>query len=526
MRKCGLWLWLLSVFLFSNSIYANVLEGEMEPGYDVPYLHDSHAGYTNASWMKHIENHTFISEISIPGTHNSLSLYGGDIPQTQTLSVPSQLEMGIRFFDVRFKYSDGLLKAYHGPIFQHQSFADFLSAVSVFLSDNNSEVVLIRIQNEAGASSDEVQFEERFKTVVAQYNYNYHIPHTNNFKLADARGKFVFIRDFNVSSRIGIERASLFIQDSFKLSSNWDLYPKWQKVLNHFSQLQNRSTISLNYLSGSVGSFPYFVVSGKSSNSTHAPLLLTGVVTTNSNKWPDFPRTSCLGTLCSVQFLGTNPLTSNWIEHQPSNTKLGIIVTDFPGGQLVNNIIQSNERLTLTSSASISTEKQRIFDTWNGNKQGNIGNNYIYYNPHSNNTDFFKLKTKSYRYFPTNKNSNGSWEYIGPKSWAEKEHGRKGDIYEYKNTYTNELEYFQLKNDGHYGYFPTDKSDDDDWLYMEIPRQWLDNDDGAKAGRLYIYDNPYNQDSEIFKLKKNGSYGFFPINKTSNGDWIYVSTIQ
>lgn len=523
MKVCRFWLLLL--FFFINSAFGNVLEGEMEPGYDVSYLHDSHAGYTNARWMKHIPNQTSISELSIPGTHNSLSLYGGNIPQTQTLSISSQLEMGIRFLDVRFKYSNGLLRAYHGPILQHQTFDELLSTVSVFLSDNNTEVILIRMQNEAGAENHQVAFEERFRTVLEQYIHNNYIPQSNNFKIGDARGKFVFIRDFNVTSRIGIERGSLFIQDSFRLSDNWALYSKWEKVLNHFNQLQHNASISLNYLSGSVGSFPYFVVSGKSSYGTHAPLLLTGVVTTNRNKWPDFPRTACLGTLCSIQFLGTNPLTSNWISRQAEGTKLGIVVTDFPGGLLVNNIIQNNKHFLVLSGSRFS-RNQRVFDTWKGHKKGNVGVEYVYYNPETNNTDFFKLKKDNYGYFPMNAVSNSDWEYIGPKAWSDGDHGKKGSIYEYKNTYNNELEYFKLKKDGRYGYFPTDKSDNDNWTYMEVPRAWQEYEPDAKAGRLYIYDNPFNHDREVFKLKHNGEYGFFPTNKTSNQHWLYIDTVN
>jgi len=84
-------------------------------------------------------------------------------------------------------------------------------------------------------------------------------------------------------------------------------------------------------------------VSGKSSPGSHDPQLWTGISTTDRNKYPDFTRASCLGTLCSILFTGTNYLTSKWIAEQDSRPRLGITVTDFPGGRLVDRIIRNND---------------------------------------------------------------------------------------------------------------------------------------------------------------------------------------
>ena len=94
----------------------SLLNGHMTPGYDVPYLHSSVAGYENADWMGALDDSTPIGDIAIPGTHNSMSRHGGDIPATQSLTIQSQLYMGIRYLDARFKYVNGELYAYHGPI--------------------------------------------------------------------------------------------------------------------------------------------------------------------------------------------------------------------------------------------------------------------------------------------------------------------------------------------------------------------------------------------------------------------------
>jgi len=83
-------------------------------------------------------------------------------------------------------------------------------------------------------------------------------------------------------------------------------------------------------------------VSGKSSPGSHDPQLWTGISTTDRNKYHDFSRASCLGSLCSINFTGTNYLASKWIAEQNRRSHFGIIVTDFPGGRLVDRIIRNN----------------------------------------------------------------------------------------------------------------------------------------------------------------------------------------
>ncbi|SGY81372.1 1-phosphatidylinositol phosphodiesterase [Moritella viscosa] len=335
----------LSVFVTSfiaTPSLSSVLQGEMDGGYDLPYLWDSYAGYSNTDWMAAIGNEKRLSEISMPGTHNSLSLYGGDVPATQTLSIAEQLDMGIRYIDARFKYRDSDLIAYHGIISQYQTFDDFISIVSQFLNANPTETIIIRVQNEGGAKEYQHDFYQKFKEILAKYKQNNAIPYSNNPTLGDIRGKFVFIRDFNIfGGRIGIERASLHIQDNYKLVTNWDLYSKWERVKSHFYSI-NSKQVSLNYLSGSVGSFPYFVASGKSSPSSHAPQLWTGVSTVDANQYRDFPRTACIEQLCSVNFAGINQLTEKWIKENKFLSNLGIVAMDFPGGGIVDTIIQYN----------------------------------------------------------------------------------------------------------------------------------------------------------------------------------------
>ncbi|MGL5266771.1 MAG: beta/gamma crystallin-related protein, partial [Plesiomonas shigelloides] len=103
------------------------------------------------------------------------------------------------------------------------------------------------------------------------------------------------------------------------------------------------------------------------------------------------------------------------------------------------------------------------FKKWQTPGKGKVGDIYVYDNPHTKKTDIFRLKTANYGYFPTNSTSNNEWEFIGPKKWGEA--GEKGDIYIYENPYNNAIDFFRLKgNSG--AYYPIDQTSNNDWAYI------------------------------------------------------------
>ncbi|MGR6831016.1 anthrax toxin-like adenylyl cyclase domain-containing protein [Aliivibrio wodanis] len=103
------------------------------------------------------------------------------------------------------------------------------------------------------------------------------------------------------------------------------------------------------------------------------------------------------------------------------------------------------------------------FKQWSDSGKGIIGDIYIYDNPYTKKTEVFRLKTSNYGFLPTNRSSNDNWDFIGPKNWAEI--GNKDDIYIYENPYNNSIDFFKLKNDPSQ-YFPTDRTSDSNWDYL------------------------------------------------------------
>jgi 1-phosphatidylinositol phosphodiesterase len=326
-----------------------------------------------------------LSQLSIPGTHDSIAYHpagGGNIVWTQWMPLKIQLDAGIRFLDIRLKCGGDKLVGYHGIAPQFIKFDEILETIRMFLAVNPRETIYARIKNEEGAFAKDqrcTNYSEKYETFydafTAYFNGTYApvfwkpTTETLDPTLAETRGKLVVLRDFPCPDgkfcMFGLEwnkYESQDIQDEYHLRTNWDLHDrKWGAVKRQLIRArdvagQASHPIFINFLSGSGGSFPYFVASGKSSSGNNAPRLSTGKVEciTTNRLFPDFPRLSCAWAPwcgkssstkkhCSVYFEGVNMLTWQWLSN--NNTRYtGIVPMDFPGGDLIRAIITVNDR--------------------------------------------------------------------------------------------------------------------------------------------------------------------------------------
>jgi len=324
------------------------------------YYHDGWELPHRADWMRQLADATRLSEMSIPGTHDSAAFKnGGDIALTQSLTIICQLNAGIRFLDLRARHINDVFTMHHGSVYQGATFGDVLGEMIDFLSRHPSETIIARLKEEHDLLGNTRSFEQTFKSYYDWKRHWFANPGEYNPTLGALRGKILILADFPRSDfRYGRSYDWLNIQDAYSISTNWDLYGKWEKVKSHLGKAakDRSSTIYVNYLSASGGSFPYFVASGKSSPGTHAPQLVTGRTTIGAwaDSWPDFPRTACLGSWCTIEFLGINGLTVNYLKGK-SSSGLGIVVADFPGPDLIGALVRANPHTRLNRIAQVST---------------------------------------------------------------------------------------------------------------------------------------------------------------------------
>ena len=67
-------------------------------------------GKDYSKWMKNINDDTLINEIVMPGSHDAGSYKMVWLGETQQFNIEQQLEMGVRYFDLRVNKKDDRIK--------------------------------------------------------------------------------------------------------------------------------------------------------------------------------------------------------------------------------------------------------------------------------------------------------------------------------------------------------------------------------------------------------------------------------
>lgn len=236
----------------------NCIFNSVEDGNDLRWYSRSLLDYSLSTWMANIPDDRLLSDITIPGTHDSCAESNIPFVRTQYLSITKQMEAGLRFLDLRCRFhDDGELYMYHGGIAidfpVYLTLKKVIGEVFDFLERNGTptETVLISINND-DTSNKEVP--AMFYRVVQA-----HIENTPKYEdgsakwitanttrtLGEARGKAVLLRRFQANplieskDRIGIDLSGWLNNNSDFTLNTPDgvvatLQDKWQYVCFSF----------------------------------------------------------------------------------------------------------------------------------------------------------------------------------------------------------------------------------------------------------------------------------------------------
>ncbi|PGH01755.1 1-phosphatidylinositol phosphodiesterase [Blastomyces parvus] len=177
---------------------------------------ESHlAVYSSANlnaWMRELNDGTYLSALSIPGTHNSPTCHlAPPSVRCQAVSPREQLENGVRFFDIRVlpQFPDDTSKdnlvLVHGafPIsFTGQKyFRELVNEVESFLEHNPSETLIMSVKREGPGNHTDAQLSRILRDHYARDGSRWYtepkIP-----TLGESRGKIVLIRRFGLEDRL------------------------------------------------------------------------------------------------------------------------------------------------------------------------------------------------------------------------------------------------------------------------------------------------------------------------------------
>ena len=286
--------------------------------------------------MRWVPDSRSLAGLSIPGTHDTLAVHGGDGVVTQEsfgdsgATLAGQLQSGMRAIDIRVHVIDGRFTVHHGAVYQEANFDDVLTVLKTFVTAHPAETVLMNLQGECsgallsctddpptttpadivrifGEYRDNPAYKDLFYTPSAKGDASAATP-----TMGEVRGKVVLFR-FAGSGKFGLTQlvdgaSGPYYQNDWTVSSLDDISNKWAKVRDHLVATNNgaQDKIYVNYLSGaSLLAYPYSVAGG------------------------------------SLGFRGVNEFALEYLFTQ-NVARTGVMMTDFAGPGLIGAVIARN----------------------------------------------------------------------------------------------------------------------------------------------------------------------------------------
>ena len=249
-------------------------------------------------WMKNIPDETKLSKMTIPGTHDSCSLFGICCARTQTWSLVEQMRAGLRYFDIRLRRINDTLRAYHGFVDQKETFDHILVYAFDFLEKNPSETIIMEIISEYDPENSKKSFKDLYEEYTQSYQDKIVSYQNKDITLGEIRGKLFVVKVFEGSTS---NIPNFLIQNSWSVNFRWYMNKKKRKIKENFHRAlsMNDNRIFLNYLSAS---------------SDYAMMT------------PYTAAKQC------------NEIAMRY------HGRLGVVLADYPGEDLINHLIQQNFR--------------------------------------------------------------------------------------------------------------------------------------------------------------------------------------
>ncbi|KAJ7693197.1 1-phosphatidylinositol phosphodiesterase [Mycena rosella] len=305
---------------------------------------------SNPDWMMKVPDSASLASISIPGTHESMSISGGDLTECQedfgasADSLTAQLNAGIRMFDIRLRVNDGnTFTVHHGAVYQNANFDDVLNKLDAFLGAHPAEAVVMRVKQECTGelgSCTDVSGQASFIDIFDMYRDNSPAAQRRLWAPSVQRGSAAgtpimgAIRSHIVlavingpqggrTEQYGLSQFSgwndgdsAWVQDNYNVPNTGAIATKRDQVRRFLDTTNagDQTAMYVNFCSGSsLFAEPYQVAGGGGGTQGVNPFLLI--------------------------YLGQGTDVHAEVH------RTGMMMMDFPGGDLINKIISFNALL-------------------------------------------------------------------------------------------------------------------------------------------------------------------------------------
>jgi hypothetical protein len=291
----------------------------------------------NPDWMRSVPDATGLAAMSIPGTHETMAIHGGDLTQTQEdfgdsgATLAAQLDAGIRMIDIRARVNTGnTFTIHHGFVYQNATFDDVLNVLGTFLAAHPGEAIVMRLKQECtgefGSCTDvsgQKAFPDIFDAYANQRGNLFWQPSVTRGTaaatptLGEIRGKIVLavlngphggrFTDYGLAQFADWnDGSSTYVQDNYNVPNTGAIATKRDQV-RRFLDATNAGDPAKMYVNFASGA-SFFAQ----------------------------PQ-QVAGGAFGVQ--GVNPFLLTYLNEGHDLHRTGVIMLDFPGGALIDKIL-------------------------------------------------------------------------------------------------------------------------------------------------------------------------------------------
>ncbi|KAI7308177.1 PLC-like phosphodiesterase [Hortaea werneckii] len=301
--------------------------------------------YEGENWMAFADDEKCMSALTLPGTHDSAACkVSWPFVQTQGLDIRSQLNAGIRYFDLRCGVRNDIVEMVHGPSFLGITLSTLLNVMYVWLKSHETEALVVQIKQDRASERSKISFPDAIWNLISSTPECWRTE-TDTPALGDLRARIQLLRRFPVSNphAFGID------------VTQWPDNPSRPFIIH--TRHGVNITIQDHYTSSHPKSLPRLV---RMKGGDVVDLLTRAASDQDERNWYinfssayEFnfyhqltPKQISLGGYSGFRWEGgMNARLRNFLATRPGRQRLGIVAMDFPEGgaeDLILTLIQSN----------------------------------------------------------------------------------------------------------------------------------------------------------------------------------------
>jgi Phosphatidylinositol-specific phospholipase C, X domain len=232
-------------------------------------------------WLSRVADSAKLSQLTLPGTHDSCTAFLTPIASCQAWSLRDQLNHGIRYIDIRCRQIQSTFAIHHERVFTGLMFGDGVRDVCVdFLKANPTECIVMQIKSHEWDDDNPVgTFQQVLDGYLQGFGSFFYLD-SRIPTLGEVRGKIVVVRRFDLDAGSGprgleplpwqdnttfdVTDPNFHVQDQYNVPTilGSDLTAKWNAIQALLDRAKADASDAwyINFISGSSsGAYPYSV---------------------------------------------------------------------------------------------------------------------------------------------------------------------------------------------------------------------------------------------------------------------------